>query len=281
MTVEDLLRPIRNGSSEAVHEAEPVIDLRVLGPLELIVSGRPVRLGPVQRVLLLCLWLALGQVVPAARLRDLVWAGSAPAGWQATLRSHVCHLRRAIGETAVSEAAGAVLVTERVGVDFGYALRISAGAVDAVRFERLEGEGRRALGVARYAAAAALLGDALTLWRGRPLSDLGEQPCAVPEIRRLEGLHRAARMARLEAESQLGLHREVTGELEAMLARWPADEGLRRLLVACLCRSGRWEDAATACRDGIDLAMEQGLDLTALQALQHAVLHGSPVPWPR
>ncbi len=252
-----------------------MIDLQVLGPLALYVDGRPVRLGPILRVMLLCLLLA-GQPVSARRLAELIWDGNEPDGWPVTLRSHVHHLRQALGGASASPDRGGTLITTRVGTAVCYGLRIPADQVDAVRFERLVTEGRNALGAARYEQAAGLLAEALALWRGQPLADVATRSFAAAEIGRLEGLYRAARTGRAEAEVELGRHREVIGELEVMLARWPTDNGLRRLLVGCLCRAERYEDAARVCREGIELALEHGLDVTSLQALQQAVLLAAP-----
>jgi DNA-binding SARP family transcriptional activator len=253
-----------------------MIDLQVLGPLTLSVDGQLVRLSPMPRVLLICLLLG-GQPVSARRLAALAWGEDKPDGWQVTLRSHVSHLRRALRAAQSADDRG-VLVTERVGADVCYALRIPPEGVDAIRFERLVTDGRNALGATRYPQAAALLADALALWRGQPLADVAGRPFALAEIRRLDSLHRAARTARIEAEIGLGRHREVIGELEGMLARWPTDDGLRRLLVYCLCRAERYTDAAAVCRDGIVQALEQGLDVTSLELLQRDVLQAAPHP---
>lgn len=252
-----------------------MIDLQVLGPLALYVDGRPVRLGPIVRILLLCLLLA-GQPVSARRLAELVWDGDEPEGWQVTLRSHVHHLRQALSGSRTSRDGGGTLITVRVGTAAWYGLRIPPDCVDMVRFERLVSEGRNAYGAGRYEHAASLLTAALALWRGQPMADIAGRPFAAAEIRRLDSLYRAARTGRAEVEVQLGRHREVIGELEAMLARWPTDDGLRRLLVGCLTRVERYGDAARVCRAGIELALEHGLDVTGLQALQRAVLQAAP-----
>lgn len=255
-----------------------MIDFRVLGPLVVQVDGRPVQLGPSLRTLTLCLLLHR-QPVPARRLAELMWDDERPAGWPATVRSHVCHLRRAISAPRQQAALGDVLVSVRVGAETCYALRIVPEIVDAARFERLLNAGRGELDAARPADAAILLREALAMWRGQPLADVAGRAFAAAEILRLEGLYRATLTARIEADAVLGRHREVIGELEAMLARWPTDDALRRLLVRCLCRAERPGDAALVCRAGIEVALEQGLDLTSLQALQREVL--LPLELPR
>jgi DNA-binding SARP family transcriptional activator len=252
-----------------------MIDLRILGPLELFIDGQPARLGPALRVLLLCLLVAR-QSVPARRLAELIWNAEQPVSWPATLRSHVYHLRQALERGSRSAAGRQMLVTERIGGSVCYALRIPPEAVDAIRFERLVTESRNAICAGKYALAADLSSGALGLWRGQPLADVAGRPFAAAEIRRLESLHRAARMAWVEAGIGLGRHREVTGDVEEMLARWPTDDGLRRLLVSCLCLAERHGEAARVCRDGIELALDQGLDVTSLEALQREVLQATP-----
>ncbi len=74
---------------------------------------------------------------------------------------------------------------------------------------------------------------------------------------------------------QLGLHRAVIGELEAMTALWPDDETIRVLLVITLYRCGRTAEAAQACRAAVIEALEHGLDSSGLAALQRDVLTGS------
>jgi DNA-binding SARP family transcriptional activator len=247
-----------------------MLDLRILGPLALAVDDLPVRLSPSLRVLLLCLLLGR-QPVHARRLAELLWGGEPPASWQATLRSHICRLRQAIDDQKPAGHVG-LLVTEKVGTAVCYGLRIPAESVDATRFERLVTAGRSALGDRSYPTAAALLAEALGMWRGQPLADVAGRPFALAEIRKLEGLYRAARTARVEAEIGLGRFREVIGEVEGMLTRWPTDIGLRRLLVESLCRAERYGDAARACQVGIKLALGEGLDVTGLETLQREVL---------
>jgi DNA-binding SARP family transcriptional activator len=267
-----------------VWEAGAVIDVRLLGPLVLIARGKPVPLGPQQRVLLLALLLAAGNQVPSARLAELLWEGARERS-PATLRSHIAHLRQALygksgeqrpgdGQTQPSGPAPRLL-TDRLGGEAAYSLHLDREQVDVARFGRLVAAGRDQLGKRRFAEASKSLTDALALWRGQPLADVANRSFAAGEVRRLKALHRAAWSARLEADVGLGLHGEVIGELEAMLARWPDDEGLRQLLVVCLHRAGRTAEAARACREGIAIALEQGLDVTGLHMLQRDLLRSA------
>jgi DNA-binding SARP family transcriptional activator len=254
-----------------------VMDFRLLGPLVLVVGGRPIPLGPKQRVLLLALLLAGGRYVSSARLAELLWDSGARERSSATLRSHVAHLRRSLEEIAGGEGpregvSGHPLHTERMGGGVAYALRVDREQVDATRFQRLVAVGREQLGQARFSEAAASLADALALWRGQPLADVADRPFAAGEAKRLEALHRLAWIARVEVEVHLGRHGEVTGELEAMLACWPDDAGVRQLLAVCLHRASRTAEAARVCREGIALGVGEGLDVSILEALQRDLL---------
>jgi DNA-binding SARP family transcriptional activator len=80
-------------------------------------------------------------------------------------------------------------------------------------FERLAEEGRRALEARRPEHAAALLHEALALWRG---PSLAEPPCEAyvcAEIARLEEQPLAALEVRVEADPACDRHAELVAEL--------------------------------------------------------------------
>jgi DNA-binding SARP family transcriptional activator len=73
------------------------IEFRILGPLEILRSGRPVPLGgPRQRAVLALLLLEANRVVSMDRLAEDIWAGHPPRRWVTTLQTYVFHLRRAL-----------------------------------------------------------------------------------------------------------------------------------------------------------------------------------------
>jgi DNA-binding SARP family transcriptional activator len=258
-----------------------MIDLKLLGPLVLVAGGRPVTLGPQQRILLLVLILAEGRRVPSGRLAALMWPASESERVPATLRSHIAHLRRAlVGSSggAGPRDSGSVLVTERLADGAAYSLRIDPNWSDIARFERLIAAGRDRMADKQWHEAAMSYGRALSLWRGQPFADVADRPFAAAEVRRLEALHRAALSGRVEADVHLQRHREVTGELQAMVARWPDDEAVRELLVVCLASTARTAEAARVCRDGISLSLSQGLDPAPMERLLTGLLRSSPPP---
>ncbi|MGH8929851.1 MAG: tetratricopeptide repeat protein [Egibacteraceae bacterium] len=252
------------------------MEIRILGPLEIEIGGRQVRLGPQQGVVFAALLLEAGRVVQRSRLIERLWGDPAPEGAAITLRSHVLHLRKILEPEREAGARFAVLVAEGTGEAAGYVLRICPEQVDALQFERLVEEARSALAANDPHNAVERARAALALWRGPALADVADRAFAVREIRRLEGLRRAAQQTKIEAALALGQHAEVVGELEGLVTREPYDEGLRGQFALALYRNGRQEEAARTCQEGLELLLDQGLDSSRLRARQRDVLRQAP-----
>jgi len=235
------------------------VEFRILGPLEIVEDGEPLALptGKAQRALLLYLLLHANEVVSVERLIDAVWPEHAPATAAKIVQGYVSHWRKCVGTRLETRAPG-------------YVLRVEDGELDAARAQALGAEAR----VAAADRAAALLREALALWRGSPLVDVGYEPFAQPEIARLDELRASLLEQRIDADLRLGRHDDVVGELEALVARHPLRERLRAHLMLALYRSGRQADAlaayGTARRTFVgELGLEPGEEL---QALQRAIL---------
>ena len=249
-------------------------EVRLLGPVQVIRAGRDVGLGgPRPRAVLALLVLEAGRVVSAGQLIEEVWQGSPSPGAAKTLRSYVSRLRALLAPDAVLAA--------RAG---GYVLDADLGVVDAVRFERLAGAGQAALGHGDPAAAAGCFREALGLWRGPALAGVSEVEPLAREAARLEELRLTAVEGRIEADIELGLHGEVTGELEGLTEQYPLRERLWRLLVLALYRAERQADALAAYRRARDmlaeeLGLEPGEDLRRLeQAVLRQEVPAAPPP---
>jgi predicted ATPase/DNA-binding SARP family transcriptional activator len=242
-----------------------------LGPVQVVRAGREVWLGgPRPRAVLALLVLEAGRVVPVDRLVEEVWGGRPPPGAAKTLRSYISRLRAVVTPEASLAARGG-----------GYVLTVDPVMVDAVRFERLVGAGQAFLSAGEAAAAADRFRQAMGLWGGRALADVCEVEPLAREAARLEELRLAAVEGRIEADVELGLHAEVTAELEGLIAEYPLRERLWRLLVLALYRAERQADALAAYRRARDLmATELGLEPGAeLRRLEQAVLR-QEVPAP-
>ncbi|MEV6370633.1 BTAD domain-containing putative transcriptional regulator [Micromonospora musae] len=243
----------------------------MLGPLEVEVdTGGTVDLGgPRQRAVLALLLSARGEVVPVGRMINDLWRGAPPPRAIASLQAYVSNLRRLLEPDRERRVPARVLVTAPPG----YALRVSADAVDAGRFETMLAQAR-SVSSADPGRARLLLGGGLDLWRGPAYAEFAGEPWAQPEVTRLEELRFAARELLLDATLRSGAAAEAAAEAEVLTRQAPLREESWRLLALALWRAGRQGDALAALRRAREvLAEELGLDPgPALVQLELAIL---------
>ncbi|MBM7491258.1 putative ATPase [Micromonospora luteifusca] len=241
---------------------------RILGPTQvLLADGREVPVGgPRLRALLALLLIDAGRVVSAERLIDGLYGEHPPRGAANALQSQVSRLRQA-------------LPAEHNPVEFhpaGYRLAVDPDDVDAYRFERLAEAGRRALVDGDWTRAAAVLREALELWRGPALADALGAADALAQAARLDELRLAAIADRVEADLALGAHGALIAELRELVAAHPLRERLRGQLMRALAALGRSAEALAEFEDARHTLAEQlGVDPSAeLAAIHLAVLRG-------
>jgi DNA-binding SARP family transcriptional activator len=237
-----------------------VDEFRLLGPLEVLVDGKPLRIAAAKpRALLALLLLNRNGVVSTERLIDELWGDEAPALATKTLQVYVSQLRKALGRER--------LVTRPPG----YELRVEEGELDVDRFETLAAEARVS---ANPKDAAAGFREALALWRGPALREFRSEPFAETAAARLEDLRLRTLGDRIEAELEAGASHQVVPELEQLVAAEPLRERPRELLMLALYRSGRQADALDLYRRTRELFVnELGIEPgPALRELEQAVL---------
>jgi DNA-binding SARP family transcriptional activator len=172
----------------------------MLGPLEVSDAGRAVRINEgKQRALLAILLLHANESVSSDRLVAELWGERPPKTARKAVQGLVSLLRKRLGDDE------ARLVTS----PNGYQIRVDPGELDLERFEQLADEGRRALAGDDPERAAAVLREALGLWRGPALADLSFESFAQPAIGRLEELRIAAVEDRMDADLARGRHAEL------------------------------------------------------------------------
>ncbi|MEU9575008.1 BTAD domain-containing putative transcriptional regulator [Streptomyces massasporeus] len=231
---------------------------RILGTTQALRSdGTVVSVGGARlRALLTVLALRAGRTVPAGLLVDEVWGGQPPTDASGALQALVGRLRRALGADAVASVEG------------GYRLTAAPDDVDLHRFERLAGEGLRALADGDPAKAVVVLDDALALWRGPALADLPDRTAeaARRDTRRLDVLR-----ARHTAALALGQAEQSLPELTALCDGHPLDEPLQALRLRALRDAGRAAEALNAYEDvrrllADRLGVDPGPELRSLHA---------------
>jgi predicted ATPase/DNA-binding SARP family transcriptional activator len=245
------------------------LQIAILGSVEPRINGDVVGV-PVgkQRALLTLLAVRAPHSVSAESAAEALWPHAAPGEAMSSLQVTVSRLRRSLG------AAGSAVET----VASGYCLAVEPDAIDARRFETLLGEARAARVEGDAATARRLLDDALGLWRGPALADVGFESFAQGEIARLEELRVAALEERIDARLSEGEHALVVAELEQLSAEHPSRERLVGLLMLALYRCGRQTDALEVYTRGRRrLDEELGLEPSPeLQRLQEAILRHDP-----
>lgn len=239
------------------------MEFRLLGPLEVVDGASPVLLGNrKQRALLARLLLDANRAVAADRLIGDLWGDNAPASAPKMVQIFVSQLRKALPD--------AVLLTRRPG----YVVSVSRDAVDVNRFNRLRVEGRAALEAGDAPAAAALLVQALGLWRGPALAEFSE-PFAEAERIHLEELRLTCLEDRIEADLALGRHDDVVAEVTALVAEHPFRERPHRHLILGLYRAGRQAEALEAY-ERFRRALDQQLGIEPspeLKGIQRKILN--------
>ncbi|MFF8657875.1 AfsR/SARP family transcriptional regulator [Streptomyces huasconensis] len=256
-----------------VENAEPgntALEYRILGPLEVLADGRPVPVRAAkQRALLVSLLVDAGSVVPTDTLIARLW-DEPPEGARNALQNYVLRLRRTLGST---RGAGPIRTCPR-----GYVIDVPEGALDLHRFDALADRARAAAAAHAPERAAALLGEALALWRGEPLADVPSERLALEVVPALDERRLSALESRTEADFLLGRHADVLPRLRELTAAHPLRERFWAQRMLALYRSGRQSEALDCYRAvsallGDELGVDPGAELWRLH---QRILTGDP-----
>ncbi|GAA4014492.1 BTAD domain-containing putative transcriptional regulator [Allokutzneria multivorans] len=240
------------------------MDFRILGPVEVWEAGA--RLDPPppkSRQILAMLLLDAGRITPAERLIDAVWGDEPPPHVRKALQVHISHLRQLLPSVSLRYSPPGYLLAVRPDqVD----LHVFRARVTAAMQETDPGR------------ASELLRDALALWRGRALADVGSDWMRERFFPGLEEERLAAVEARIDADLTLGRHAELATELPTLVADNPLRERLRGQLMTALYRCGRRAEALRVFQEARravteELGIEPGPDL---QRLHLDILEGRP-----
>ena len=248
-------------------------ELRLLGPVQLWVGDRAVDLGPAkQRTVLAALLVDADQAMPTEALIDRIWDDDPPASGRSALYSYVTRLRgllrAAVDGSRLDHEPG------------GYRLALAGHHVDLHEFRRLVALAHD--GGHDDERRAAMLDQALRLWRGPALADLpGDWAARIREVLGQQRLDATVSWARIQL--RLGRTDETIGPLREVLTDHPLVEPLAAVLMEALLREGRSAEAldcygATRRRLVEALGVEPGPELRRLHAtiLRHDNDAGRP-----
>ncbi len=217
--------------------------------------------------LLAVLLIRSGQVVTVSQFTAELWGESPPRRATAALHVYISQLRKFLDRPGRADNP----ITTRSP---GYLLSLGDDTLDVHEFQQLMSQGRAAMKRDRYEEASAVLGDALSLWRGPVLSELRlgsvvNSFAAWAEEARLECIE-----MRMDADLVLGRHRELVSELYSLTAEHPLREAFHRQLMLTLYRSERQSDALRAYGNAREiLNSELGIEPgRVLRDLQRSIL---------
>jgi DNA-binding SARP family transcriptional activator/Tfp pilus assembly protein PilF len=249
-----------------------MIEIRLLGPVELAADGRIVELGrPQQRLVFAVLAAEAGRVVTVETMIDRVW-DKAPDGARRALHVAITRLRRILEQ--VGTDAEPVGLVRRGG---GYVLEVRPEAIDALRYRGLVSEQSGS-----DSERLEPLRQAMALWPGEPLAGLsGAWVDRTRSAWRMQHLDTVVAWAR--AELAAGNPAATIGPLTELAGEHPLTESLTEVLLRALHTTGRSADALTAYeRFRKRLADELGVDPgPRLRSLHQQILNGLPVAEPR
>lgn len=255
----------------------PLLRYRLLGPVELLRDGEPCTPAALKiRALLAVLLLHANESMSADRLIDELWQADPPRSAAATLQLYVSDLRRVLdrGHAEAGRPPGRHPVLPSRSA--GYELSVQPGELDLHRFRALAAAGRDRVAAGRCAEAGEAFTEALALWRGPALGDLGRANLAASYTARLDEERLALLCDRIGTEICRGRGPAVIPELQELCAGHPLREQFHEQLMLALCAAGRRAEAldayARARRTLIDdVGIEPG---PALRAVQQAILNG-------
>ena len=244
----------------------PLVEVRVLGLVELFDGTSVVRLRRAEQTLLAALAARVGERVPVDVLVEALWPAGRPPSARKTLQGHILRLRRAVGPAAIVERDG------------GYRLDPELVEIDATRVTRLVAAAREALRRGDAEVAIGLLGEVNEAFRGEPYEGVPDTAVPAGEVQRLVELRVAVVEDSAEAQLDRGQGERCIGELEAFAQANPYRERAWGLLMRALYQAGRPADALAAFgRARVLLAAELGIEPgPALRDVEQAILTHDP-----
>ncbi|MCU1470905.1 MAG: transcriptional regulator, family [Glaciihabitans sp.] len=266
---------LQSRRSRIIRRGRVMLDIEILGPLEVSLSGKPlVWTAAKPRQVLALLALRAGEVVSVPNLIEEIWEENPPRSAITTLQTYILQLRRLIDGNSFPGAAKHILVTRYNG----YMFATDSVTVDVQTYQKLTDAAHHAWEEGNYQEVSGLAREALGLWSGQVLIDVQKGAFLEVEATFLEQSRIGLLEIRVDAELRLGRHQGLLGELAVLCARNPMHENLCALFIIALYRSGQQGRALEVFKQlRTVLARELGVEPSArLQRLQHSILSADP-----
>ncbi len=214
------------------------MDIHLLGPVELRLEGRQLKLGSdKERALLAALALEVGRPISMNSLLERLWDGKAPPRARENTHTYISRVRKHLRLAGTGPSSPRI--TSRAHT---YVLNTDPDSVDLNRFQRLTDLAGAVATSGEDERVVDFLTRAEHLWQGEALAGLpgtwAETVRSTLAERRLQ-----ATISRIAALHRLGRFADSIGELSAMVRHHPEDETLAGQLMLAYYGSGRYTDA--------------------------------------
>jgi DNA-binding SARP family transcriptional activator len=231
-----------------------MVHYKVLGPFFVKINNKDCTpsAAKVRQVLALTL-LRANQIVSLDAIIEELWGDCPPRSAVATTQTYIYQIRKLLARHSDVRMANQTIRTAPPG----YILSVGPDQLDSWEFDRVVQRARVLLDGDQPEPAAALLGQALSMWNGPVLVDVARGPLLQRYAARLEEKRMLALELRLRADMRLGRHRELIAELKSLVLTHPYHEWFHAQLMISLHRSGRRGEALTAFRQARQLLNDQ------------------------
>lgn len=220
-----------------------LIRFEVLGSFELVHNQEKYtpKSAKLRQVLALLLFSA-NRVVPMEAVIEELWGSAPPRTAVNTAQTYIYQLRRLLRRLDTGGTGVGVETTPP-----GYRLVTRQDQSDVDSFTRFARQGRALLEEGRAEEASQRLGQALALWRGDdPLCNVPPGPARDVHAEALRDRRADTLRLRIQADADLGRHRELVPELRVLVREHPLDEWLHGRLILALHALGRRAEALHA-----------------------------------
>ena len=232
-------------------DTEAAVQVRILGPIEVIESGGDKPLTPQLRRLLGLLVVADGGYVSSDRIAEHLADGDIDGS---KIRTAVSRLRKVLGDRIET-------------VPGGYRLQLADHELDAAQFESMREQARTAVPIERIQLSV----EALGLWKGDALTGVADEEWATSAASRLESARAVLTEDLTDALINVGRFDQAIELLDPHIVDHPYRERPIALLMRALAGTGRLPDALRAyqrfritLRD--DMGLEPSPELRTLEA---------------
>jgi SARP family transcriptional regulator, regulator of embCAB operon len=258
------------GDGRFPREQENPVRYELLGPLRVVSEEGEIATIGAQKIetLLAALLIRSDQVVATEQLMTEIWGDQVPRRATAGIHVYVSQLRKFLARCR--GGSGNPVVTRPPG----YVLRSGDDELDYRTFLEIVDWGRDHARGGRPEQAANCFETALALWCGPVLGDVSSGPIVEGFVTWLTETRLECTEMLIDAQLELGRHRELVGRLYSLIAEHPLRESFVRQLMLALYRSERQADALEVYRSVRQIIRDElGLEpCRALQELQRGIL---------